>query len=69
MRQTKKEFYPDGFDEKGNAKGPRTMALDFRVSNSKRWKQLTKEEKAYAWDMIEEFKGQLEDIQQELHPE
>jgi hypothetical protein len=68
MRQTKQEHYPDGFDEKGNPRGPRTMVLHFFVANGKRYRQMTKEEKAYAWDMIEEFKGRLEDIQNELCP-
>jgi len=68
MRQTKTEFYPDGFDESGCAIGPKTMVLNFFISNSRRWRSMSDQEKQHAWDLIETFKGRLEDIQQELFP-
>lgn len=68
MRAHKTEFFPDGFDEKNNPKGPRAMVLHFFVPNNKRWKKMSEEEKAYAFKMIEEFKGSLSRIQNELFP-
>lgn len=69
MRQVKTEFYPDGFDKKGDPLGPRTMVLDFRVSNNKRWKKMTTEEKSEAFALIAQFKERLTNIQKDLFPE
>jgi hypothetical protein len=51
----KTEFYPDGFDDKGNPVGPCAMVLHFHKPNSKRWGTMTTKEKVLAANLMEEF--------------
>jgi hypothetical protein len=51
----KTQFYPDGFDDKGEPNGPCAMVLHFHKPNSRRWASMTVEEKVLASNLMEEF--------------
>lgn len=69
MKSFKTEFFPDGFDVKGNNLGPCAMVLHFHKPNTKRWNKLTREEKSQACALIAQFQSRLEQTKKELFPD